>query len=152
MNGSERTNKVFWVGLVIGWVLIGIGLRSAVMEVGDAFTRFLLFVAGFAVLHDAIVLPLAAGLSVMIDRFAPPTARIPVRLGLAGSWLLLVVSLPGVLAFGALPDNPSILPANVGRNLAVIVAALWVGVAIASAVRLRSVAAEPPTSTDGSSA
>ena len=135
---AESTPRLFWIGLIIGWVLIGIGVRSAVMEVGDGFGGFLVFLGGFAVAHDALVLPAAAGLSIVIDRVVPPPAKPPVRLGLAMSWVLLLVSLPGALAFGARPDNPSILPVNIGRNLAILVALTWVVVAVVSALRMRS--------------
>ncbi|MEZ5380418.1 MAG: hypothetical protein R2754_01340 [Microthrixaceae bacterium] len=141
-RGEAHQPAAFWVGLALGWLLIGIGVWFAIEEVGDAFGAFLVALGAFALVHDGLVLPAALLVSVTVERLAPAPARVPVRLGIALSWVLTLISLPALGRFGAIADNPSVLPVNVGRNLAILVGLIWLGVVAVSVHRMRSTRTE----------
>jgi hypothetical protein len=55
----------------------------------------------------------------------------------AVSGVLTLVALPFVLGFGADPRNPSFLPREYGRNLVLLVVAVWLVAAAWAVVALR---------------
>jgi hypothetical protein len=82
-------------------------------------------------------MPLAIGAGALIGRFVPVRTRAGVRVAAYLSLTLVVVALPFVLGFGRRPDDPSALPLNYGRGLAIALAAVWLGTAAVLVARRR---------------
>ncbi len=127
---------LFWAGLAVGWAIMAVGIRSALSERLARAPALARFVLGFAVVHDFVVLPAAVVLAVLTARLVPAVARVPVRLALALSWLLVLISWPAARRYGARPDNPTVLPVDVGRNLVILLAAIWLLAALDVARRV----------------
>jgi hypothetical protein len=132
LSASRRTR---WALYAVGAAVAGWGVISLVTGSGVPLTeaRF-----GIAVLlgHDALLAPLAIGVGVLAARWVPRRARAYVQAGLLVSAVVTLVALPFVIGAGRQPDEPSSLPLDYGRGLLVTLAAVWVGVGAAAAVRM----------------
>ncbi|MEJ7584507.1 MAG: hypothetical protein WKF43_10585 [Acidimicrobiales bacterium] len=133
----------FWMALVVGWALIAVGVTSARGERLAHFPDLVRFLLGFAIIHDAVLLPASVVLGWLTLRCVPTSVRAPVRVGLAVTWALALLSYPAVRRFGERPDNPSLLPTNVGQGLLVVLTVVWVAV-IGEVVRRVVVARSRP--------
>jgi hypothetical protein len=111
---------------LVGLVLLVRGVLGTLTDPGTHLAGELAFLATVLIGHDAIVLPVAIGIGAAVARWAPPPVRGPAQAGLFASAVLTFVALPLVIGAGAIPDNPSALPLNYGRGLAVSLAAVWV--------------------------
>ncbi len=130
------SGRLFWVALVIGWAVMGIGVVVMLTSNGDANPLAIVpVVVGFAVVHDAVLAPLAFLAFWWTGRHVPSVARGPVRGALALTVVLSLFALPLVGRFGARPTNDSALPLDYGRNLALLVAAVWAAAAVVIAIR-----------------
>lgn len=132
----------FWVALVIGWSVIAVGVISARNDSLARFPSLVRFVIGFAIIHDAVLLPAAIVVGWLTLRCLPRGIRPPVRIGLAVTWVLVLMSYPAVRRYGEKPDNPSLLPTSVGRGLIVVLVVVWVAVVV-DVVRRLVVARSP---------
>jgi hypothetical protein len=95
----------------------------------------LAFLAAVLLAHDGVFLPLVLGLGALVSRFVPVPFRVPVRVAGIVSLAVAVVSVPFVLGYGRRPDDPSALPLDYGRGLAVILAVVWAVALAAGTVR-----------------
>ena len=86
------------------------------------------------ILHDALLAPAVVAVGWFLRRVVPPPARIFVQTGAVLSGVVLLVSAPFVLGHGRRADVPSALPLDYGRSLLLILAGIWLVVAVASAV------------------
>ncbi|ASW53907.1 hypothetical protein [Plantactinospora sp. KBS50] len=87
------------------------------------------------VLHDAVLAPLAGLAGLALARLVPrPAVRWWLRGGLVVTGTLLLVALPLVWRPAAAPPNPGLQDRDYLHGLAVWLAALWIGVALAVAV------------------
>lgn len=139
MSGPERTpsGPFFWAGLIAGAGIAGYGVAGAWADRADTRPADLVvWLAGSGVLHDALIAPVVVA-AALATRWLPVAARLPVRLGLALSALLTVVFWPVVRGWGRSPSVPSALPLDYGRNLAVVLALIWLAAAAAVVVRAR---------------
>jgi hypothetical protein len=107
-------------GALMAFAVVGVLTDDDARPVGH-----LLFLAGVLVAHDAVLLPLAIGVGVLIGRYVPARLRVAVRLAAFVSATLLVVALPLVLGSGRRPDLPSALPLPYGRGLLVTLVVVW---------------------------
>lgn len=108
-----------WIAYGMGCALMltgAIGLLAA----NDHLIGWALWFGGGIVLHDLVIAPLvvAAGWAL---RGVPGV----VRAGLLVSVLVVAGTLPVVLSLGRMPGNPTILPLPYGRNLLLVLAAVW---------------------------
>jgi len=126
----------FWGGLAVGWALMAVGFRSALADRLARAPDLARFVLGFALAHDLVVLPAAVVLGMLTAQLVPAVVRVPVRVALALSWLLVLVTWPAARRYGAQPDNPTILPVDVARNLVLVLAVVWLVAAGDAARRL----------------
>ena len=111
------------VGLIAGVALFAFGLigllRNATQTLpGD----WLAWVAGAVVVHDAIVAPLVLACGFLLHRLVPASARGGLQATLAVCAIVALVSVPVLLAKGRVADNPSLLPHDYPRNLAIVLA------------------------------
>jgi hypothetical protein len=118
------------IGLALGLPVIGYGIRGAVVDAADTHPPELArWVVGAALVHDLVVVPLAAAVALLARRFTPPRAWPPVRAGLAATGMLALVAWPFVRGYGRDPTNPSLLPRNYGAGLAAGIGVVWLAVA-----------------------
>lgn len=135
---DHRAGPAFWVSAVLGWVVIGVGLRGVFEHSLDTRPANLAkFVVGGALLHDLIVAPLVILAAVALARAVPGRARGIVQAALAVTGVLAVFSYPLVRAYGLAANNPTSLPHNYALNLTVVLGAVWAVAAAALILRLR---------------
>ena len=124
------------IGLALGLPVIGYGIRGAVVDAADTHPPELArWVIGAALVHDVVVVPLAAAVALLARRFTPPHAWPPVRAGLAATAILVLVAWPFVRGYGRDPTNPSLLPRSYGAGLAAAIGIVWLAVAAWAAWR-----------------
>ena len=85
------------------------------------------WVAGALLLHDAIIAPAVLVAGAALARALPATIRAGLQATLAVCAIVAVMSVPVLQAVGRRPDNPSLLPHDYGQNLAIVLAAIFVG-------------------------
>ncbi|MEV6527891.1 hypothetical protein AB0M43_38820 [Longispora sp. NPDC051575] len=127
--------------LVIGYAVLGVLTDPAARPVGQA-----VFLAGVLAAHDLVVMPVALGVGWLLSRVLPGRVRGPVQVGLFASAVLTAVALPFLIGNGHPPDNPSALPLDYGRGLAVALGVVWAAVVVGLGYRL---ARTPPRSPSG---
>jgi hypothetical protein len=128
--------RLFWIALVVGWAVMGVGAVVMLTSGGDANPLAVVpVVVGFAVLHDAVLAPLAFVAFWWTGRHVPSVARGPVRGALALTVVLTLFALPLVGRFGARATNDSALPLDYGRNLALLLALVWAAAVVVIVVR-----------------
>jgi hypothetical protein len=125
-DGSDRPGLLFWIGLGIGWAVMAIGVVGLVANRADTkpFEVAYRFVE-LALVHDAVVAPVAFLVAAIATHWLPPVVRGPVRGALALSAIVIVFALPLVQRLGA-RQNSSVLPVAYGPNLALVLGAIWV--------------------------
>lgn len=136
----EGYPKSFWVGLVIGWVVIGFGLvglfanAHAAMGTNPSGWATLLLKANLV--HDFVLLPIIFGIGFVVARVVPARVRAPVQAGLICSGTVTLFAYPFVRGYGRNESNPTILPQDYGRGLLIVLAVVWIVVAGLVALRL----------------
>lgn len=129
----------FWVGLAVGWAVMGYGVWGVLDE--SDLTRppdLALWVVGAAIAHDALLAPVVAVVGVALAAVLPRWVRGPVRAALAVSGVVVLFAYPALRGFGRRQGNPSILPLDYQRNVLLVLAVVWVVAAVAAAVRRRA--------------
>lgn len=140
--------RSFWVGLVVGSVVMAFGVWTALHHTRDTRPATLIrWVVGLGIAHDAIVVPVALIVAAIVDAIVPRIHRGTVRAAIAVSALATALSWPAVRRYGTKPGNPSALPRPYGRNLAITVMVVWLVAALLVVTRTlrardRSVAAD----------
>jgi hypothetical protein len=127
--------RLWWLGAATGTVIIVFGLIGMVAHSGATRpVQLVSWTIGAAVFHDALLAPFVAMLGLATTRWVPATVRVPVRVGLAISALVTALAWPYVRGYGYRASNPSALPFHYGRNLLIVVTAIWVAVASVTVV------------------
>ncbi len=126
-----------------GCLLMGYAVLGALADPDVNPPGHLAFLAAVLVGHDAVLMPLAIGVGVLLGRFAG-RVRTVLQAALFVSAVITFITLPLVLGPGRSADNPSALPKDYGRGLRLVLAAIWLGAAAALALR-RFRRASPPT-------
>jgi hypothetical protein len=116
---------VFWIGAVIGWAVIGVGLFGVLdhPKSANAFKVFRLLV-GLNVVNDAVVIPTLILLAFVFRRLAPSWLRMPVQVWFIMAGAVTVYAYPIVSGFGRSKVNPSILPRNYAHGLLIVLACI----------------------------
>jgi hypothetical protein len=109
--------------LACGVLAMGYAVVGSVADLGGKIGGVLLFLVAVLVVHDAVWLPVVLLAGRWIRR---PAARVAAIVAAA----VTVTALPLALGLGRTADNPSALPLNYPRNLALIL----IGVAVVAAV------------------
>jgi hypothetical protein len=122
---GDRPGTAFWVGLTFGWAVIVFGIAGLIANHADTkpFEVAYRFVE-LALIHDAVVAPLAFLVGAAATHWLPSIIRGPVRGALALSAIVVVFALPLIQRLGA-RQNSSVLPVAYGPNLAIVLGALW---------------------------
>lgn len=133
MNGDRAPLRgaLLVVGLAAGgWGLVlvaGLGLADAV-ALG-------VWAGAAVVLHDGVVVPLAAAISTAGSRRLPRLLVPRARALLVVLGPLVLLSVPVLGGFGARPDNPTLLDRPYAAGLAAVAALTLVVVALAPRLR-----------------
>lgn len=101
--------------LLLGVVGVAMGAFGALRFLQLDFPDIVdaaLWLAGGVVLHDAILAPLTIGLTVLLTRVVPPSARTRVTVGLVVLVTVTITAIPVLGRFGERPDNATILDRN----------------------------------------
>ena len=108
-------------------VVLGLGVLAfggwLLLTGGSATVPSVPWLAGSLVLHDAVLAPVAAVVGSALVRPLPGAVRRVVAAGLFVAVSLALVALPALLAPGV-GDNPSAVPRDYPRGLAVALAAV----------------------------
>jgi hypothetical protein len=124
-----------------GVLVIGYALAGAFAQLGGKLGGVLIFLVAVLVLHDGIWLPVVLLAGVVLGRIVPARHRGVIRVAAIAATALTVFSVPLVLGRGRTADNPSALPLDYGRNLALILLGLAVVTAlIVARARIRGLA------------
>jgi hypothetical protein len=133
---NEPPGKAFWLGLAAGWAVMAFGVAGLIANRADTKPFEVAYrFAELALIHDAVVAPLAFMVGAIATHWLPSIVRGPVRGALALSAIVIVFALPLVQRLGA-RDNSSVLPLAYGPNLAIVLAAIWLATAGVVARRL----------------
>lgn len=134
-----KRSRAFWPMAIAGLALSGYGLMGLLGDpmLGDSMS-WLTYFAGGLLLHDLVWAPLVALGSLLVVRVVPARVRPIVQGTLIVTATVLLVGYPAVNGGGRLPDNPSILPLDYGRNLVIVLAAVWVVAGLLMVRRVRA--------------
>ncbi len=101
--------------------------------------NFAIFLAGAALLHDLLFVPLLVLVGVVVERVAPRRVRPALQAALIASGVVLIVAAAPLRNTAARARNPTIQPLDYGTATLTVLAIAWGVVAVAAvAVRLRS--------------
>ena len=130
----EHLGATFWVGLVIGGSIMAYAVWGAVQAFSvDEQVGLARWLAGSAVLHDAVLAPIVTVGGLLLAWILPRPARGPILGAAAMSGIVVLFSWPALRGYGRRAANPSLLPHDYGRNVAVVLGAIW-AVAVALVV------------------
>ncbi|CAN5222822.1 hypothetical protein BH20ACT16_BH20ACT16_14050 [soil metagenome] len=141
-DSETPSGPAWWIGLIVGggvltFGFIGLMTNSAQTRPGNMVK----WVLGGLIAHDAIVAPAVVAVSFLLARLLPAAIRGGIQATLAVCAVLVVMSYPVLNAAGRDPNNPSLLPHDYPRNLAIVLAAILAGgivVTITRAARART--------------
>lgn len=134
---TDRPRWPVVVGALVGSLLCAVGVGSLLDNASDTHPPVVVrWVIGLAVVHDLVLAPVVLVIGLAVRRWAPGRALVGGALLVSGS--VAIVAWPLVRGYGRQAGNPSLLPRDYGRGLAVVLAAVWLAAAgIGSVVRWR---------------
>jgi len=131
MTTSTPNRRSFWVCVALGWVVIGYGvwglLGNATRTNPDQWIRWF---AGSLIVHDLVIAPVTFAVGALVVGRIPLRYRAPLQGGLIASAIIVLTTWPLVEGYGLRADNPSALPNNYLAGLALVLAVVWLAVAI----------------------
>lgn len=141
MNTPVQTPRgpVFWISWAMGGGLIAYGLIN-LLEIPRRThpTNWARYLIEGLVLHDLVLAPLICIGGFILARTLPARLRAPIQVAAIITGTIALASIPVVSGYGRLANNPTILPStHYARNLAIVVAAVWIGCLAWLATRLR---------------
>lgn len=140
-----------WAFYAVGGAMMGWGLYGLLSTASTRPMNWASFFVGGVVAHDLVFAPLLALVAVLALHHIPAPYRSYVQAGVLVTGLLMLVTLPMLVSPGR-PDDPSTLPLPYGRNLLLVLAAVWMAVALTAVVgcrRGRSSVSHAPSSSTG---
>jgi hypothetical protein len=90
-----------------------------------------------AIIHDTIWAA-AVGVGAVASIWLPRWAKIPFRVGLGMTAVVLLIAWPLLGRYGERPDNPTVLPFDYWPRVLVLLAAIWGSMAIWAIVRIET--------------
>ncbi len=125
-HDTRPNAKAFVPALIVGWLIIGFGIHSALHNSKDADPfALLVHVVTFDLGHDVVLAPVVLIVGWLSAKLVPKIACGPVRAALATSAMFIVFSVPLIRRWGRRPTNSSTLPLAYGRNLTIVVGIVW---------------------------
>ena len=133
---EQRPRASFWIGLVVGWTAIVIGLFGVLDHPRSAGAfKVLRLLIGINIVNDALVVPAILLLGFVVRRWMPRWLLIPAQVWLIISGLVTLYAYPLVRSYGKSKTNPSQLPFNYSHNLLIVlgcITLLCLGLALRS--------------------
>ncbi|CAN5538503.1 hypothetical protein BH24ACT26_BH24ACT26_09830 [soil metagenome] len=131
IGGRVVASKLFLTGAAIGWAVMAFGVLNLLQNSSRTHPdRWTVWFLGVLLVHDLFIAPAVFALGMVIARFVRAPWRRPLQQGLIGSAVVVLVAFPFVGGFGRMPDDPSALPNNYARGLAVTLALVWASSAV----------------------
>ena len=126
-SNDQDHGPLFWIGLVLGWTAIVIGLFGVLDHSSSAnpFKVFRLLI-GLNVVNDAVVVPILLLLAVVVHRWAPPWLVMPAEVWFIVSGVVVLYAYPLVGDFGRSKVNPSQLPFDYAHDLLIVLGCITV--------------------------
>lgn len=122
---------MFWIGVVVGWTVIALGIRGLLHDhVATHPTVVGRYIVEAALILDLVVAPVVCLVGLLIARLFKPPLRAIIGGGVVASVVIAAYSYPFVRGFGRSPNLPSALPANYARGLLIVLAVVWLVVAL----------------------
>lgn len=135
------SGAAWWIGLAAGAAIFAFGLFGMLRDAGQTIpANWLKWSAGGLVLHDALLAPAVLAAGFLLTRVLPRALRSGAQATLTVCGVVALMSVPVVLAEGRRADNPSLLPHDYGRNLAIVLAVILAAGLLLTLVRLRRAA------------
>jgi len=97
-----------------------------------------------AVVHDAVVAPVAIAVGWVVVRFAPRPLKAPAQAGLILTAVLVAVSWPALRGYGRIASNPTYLPRQYGTGLITTLLVIWAACGAWAAARWLSQSRRQP--------
>jgi hypothetical protein len=124
--------------ITIGVALVLLGVRELIESTTWASLRgTITWFLGGVLIHDGVVVPLTLLLSLALTRLVPGGYRGLVQGALVIAAALTLALLPLLSGQGRTAANPSQQPLPYGRDLVVVLAAVWTGAAVLAFRRYR---------------
>ncbi len=101
----------------------------------DAIQAAFWFVGG-PVVHDGLVAPAVGVAGLVLSRFVPVAWRVPVAVGAVLSGVLALLAVPLLWHPFGVATNPGLHDRNYALGLTVALGVVWLGVAVAGAIRV----------------
>lgn len=137
-TASDEAGAGFWVALAIGVAIMAFALRGAIDNWSATNPPELLrWMIGLLLVHDVVVAPVVAAITLPLSRRGSAWWARPVASGLAATAVVLAFSLPLVRRFGERKSNPSALPRDYGSALLLVLVTIWSAVVLTVAIRAR---------------
>jgi len=125
-DAARRSGAVFWVALVVGWAIIGYGVRGVLMDAGSVRPfQWATWIVAADVVHDLVVAPLVCGIGVVLARLVPGRGRAPLQAGFIASGVVLAFAWIPWRGYGRRPDDPSALPLDYTTATLTVLAMVW---------------------------
>lgn len=122
----DHAGPGLWVGLALGLPIIGWGIRGVLADSRDTHPAELArWIVGAALVHDALVVPIALAVAVAARRMVAPSAWPSVRWALATTGVVVLVAWPFVRGYGRSRGNPSLLPRDYATGVVVTIGVVW---------------------------
>jgi hypothetical protein len=142
-GAAHRTERTFWPAAVIGFAIMGFGVRELWRFVPDADRRFAIitWIVGLDLAHDLLLAPLVVAVGLGLRRVVPGRAWAPLTFGLFTTAVVVAIAWAPLRGYGRVPDNPSIQPLDYSDTTTRALALVWLGTAVwiaTSAARARS--------------
>lgn len=120
---------------------LGVGLAAyggwLLVSRGSDLLAVVTWLVGGAVLHDAVLVPVALLAGLVVSRWLPWAARGPVAVGLVVLGSVTLLAAPVLGRFGAREDNPTLLDRDYTAGWCALAGLAVLGVAGATIVRAR---------------
>jgi hypothetical protein len=135
---SGRTPRIFWVGLGLGVLVMGWGVRLYLEATPDLERRLDLakWIVGIDLAHDLLLAPAVVGIGCLVSRAVPARSRSAVQAALIASGTVLLVGLLPLMGTAG-TANPTIQPIRYPPAVAAVIAVIWVGAAVAVLITTR---------------
>jgi len=125
------------VAAVAGVALFGVAARyTAVRHLDIRPAVWVRWWVTAAVLHDVIVAPATIAVGWAVVRFAPRPLKAPLQAALVFSAVMVAVSWPALRGYGRIASNPTYLPRDYSRGLALSLGLVWAACAAWALARL----------------
>jgi hypothetical protein len=126
---SESRGRAATIGLVVGYAVMGVGVVGILRALPLRTTsQVAIWVVGADLLHDVLIAPFVCLVGFGLARVVAAPWRWPVRGGVMGTAVVLVVAYPALRGFGrtTAPGNDSVLPLDYASATLTVVTVVWV--------------------------